>query len=82
MVMFYTYVLRSLKNGRQYTGSTGNLERRLAEHNQGKTKSIKFNGLFELIYKEPYNSRLEAVRREMFLKSGKGREYLRNILGA
>lgn len=79
MVMFYTYVLKSLKNGRCYTGSTSNLDRRLREHNKGKTKSIRFNGPFELIYKEQYNTRLEAVRRELFLKSGKGRGYLQEM---
>ncbi len=36
---------------------------------------------FELIYKEVYNTRLEAAKREKFLKSGKGREFVREIQG-
>lgn len=79
--MWTVYVLRSLTNNRHYTGYTNNLERRLVEHNSGKTKSIKFTRPFELIYKETYNTRLEAIRREKFFKSGKGREFLKEILG-
>ena len=80
--MFYVYVLKSLKNGRHYTGSTNNLERRIYEHNSGQTKYTSIAGPFELIYKETYNTRLEASKREKFLKTGKGREFLKSILGA
>jgi len=79
--MFYAYVLKSLKNGRHYTGSTNNLERRIGEHNSGQTKYTSQAGPFELIYKESYNTKLEAGRREKFLKTGKGREFLKQILG-
>ena len=80
--MFYVYVLKSLKNGRHYTGSTNNLERRIHEHNSGQTKYTKIAGPFELIYKESYNTKLEAIRRERFSKTGKGRGVLKQILGA
>ena len=80
--MFYVYVLKSLKNGRLYTGSTNNLERRLLEHNSGQTRYTKYAGPFELIYKEVYNTNHEVVRREKFLKSGKGRKILKEILGS
>ncbi len=79
--MFYVYVLKSLKNGRHYTGSTKNLERRIYEHNSGQTKYTRIAGPFELIYKESYNTKLEASKREKFLKTGKGREILQKILG-
>ena len=80
--MYYVYVLRSLINRRLYTGSTQDIERRLKEHNSGKTKYTSSTKPFELVYKETYNTRLEAVRREKFLKSGKGREFLKDKLGA
>lgn len=79
--MFYVYVLRSMKNGRFYTGSTDDVNRRLFEHNKGKSKSTKYLRPFELIYQERYDSRSEAYRREMYLKTGKGREELVNIIG-
>ena len=79
--MFYVYVLKSLKNGRFYTGSTNNIERRFIEHNSGQTKYTRIAGPFELVYKESYITNLEAVRREKFLKTGKGREFLKQVLG-
>ena len=80
--MFYVYVLKSLKNGRHYTGSTNNIERRLLEHNSGQTKYTRQTGPFELVYKETYGSKLEATKRERFLKTGKGREVLHKFLGS
>jgi putative endonuclease len=78
--MFYVYVLKSLKNGRLYTGSTNDIKRRLLEHNVSQTKYTSKTGPFELVHKEVYNTRLEAIRRERFLKTGKGRELLKVIL--
>ena len=79
--MWYVYVLKSLKNGRRYTGSTNNLIRRIYEHNSGQTKYTSQTRPFELVYKEEYNTSLEAGKRERFLKTGKGREFLSKILG-
>ena len=64
-----------------YTGSTGDLARRLVEHNVGKSKYTSLTRPFSLVYKEEYETRLEAVRRERFLKTGKGRELLKQKLG-
>lgn len=80
MTSWYVYILQSLKNGRYYIGSTGNLERRLVEHNQGKTKSIRYLTPFELKYQERYNTRIEARRREFYLKKLKSRKYLEKLI--
>ena len=76
------YVLRSLKNGRLYTGSTNDLPRRIAEHTRGKTKYTRHAGPFELVYSEKYSSGLEARQRERFLKTGQGREELKRLMGS
>ena len=78
--MSYVYVLKSLKNGRLYTGSTNDLERRLSEHESGRSTYTKHAGPFELVYKEEYATRTEACRRELFLKTGKGREFLKGVI--
>ncbi len=78
--MWYIYILRSLKNNRVYTGSTNNLERRLMEHNSGHSKYTSLTRPFELIYKEDFTTRLEARQRELFLKTGKGRDLLKRLL--
>lgn len=74
--MYHTYLLKSIKNGRYYTGSTRNLEKRLAEHNAGKSPYDRLNQPFVLLYSESFETRTEAVRRERYLKTGKGREEL------
>jgi putative endonuclease len=79
-VMWTVYILKSLKNNRLYTGSTNDLERRLKEHNSGKSTYTKATRPFTLIYKEDYNTRLEARQRERFLKTGKGRELLESLI--
>jgi len=78
--MYYVYILRSLKDGKHYTGYTENLERRFREHNSGKTRSTKWRRPFEIIHFEEYSTKEEAEKREKYLKSGKGREEIKLIL--
>ena len=80
ITMWYVYILKSLKNGRLYTGSTNNLERRLKEHNSGHSKYTRLTIPFKVIYKEQYSTRIEARRRERFLKTGKGREIVKKLI--
>jgi putative endonuclease len=77
---FFVYVLRSERDGRLYTGMTDRLERRLKEHNAGKTQSTRYRRPFTLLYTESYGSRAEAARRERFLKSGAGHKFLSSVL--
>ena len=80
MKKFFVYVMKSQKDGRFYKGMTNNLERRIYEHNKGKHKSTRPFCPWILVYHEEYNSREEARKRELYLKSGSGREFIRNIL--
>jgi len=80
--MFYLYVLKSLKDLGYYIGSTDSVEKRLEEHNKGKTKSIKHRIPFDFIYKEEYNTKTEARKREIQLKKNyQIRKYLLLKLG-
>ena len=74
--MFHVYVLRSLKDGHLYIGSTSNLRERLKSHRKGKVRSTKGRRPLELVYYEAYETKTEARKREIFLKTGKGRELL------
>ena len=79
--MFYTYILLSQKNKRKYIGSTENLKRRLAEHNQGiGGKYTRDNKPFKLIYYEAYLNKTDAREAERFYKTGYGREILNGKL--
>jgi len=67
--MFYVYVLQSEKDKTTYVGFTDDLRKRLNEHNQGKTKSIKHKLPLILIYYESYQTKYLARKRELELKN-------------
>jgi putative endonuclease len=68
----YVYVLRSLKDGRLYTGYTTNLKNRLEDHNAGHTKSTRNRRPLELVYSEKFESKKDAMEREKFFKTPQG----------
>ncbi|MCK4526863.1 GIY-YIG nuclease family protein [candidate division WOR-3 bacterium] len=76
--MYYTYVIRSRKDGRLYTGSTCDLRKRLKDHNDGKVRSTKGRRPFDLIYYEACINEQDARAREKYLKTGMGKRYIRN----
>lgn len=78
--MFYTYVMRSVKDGKHYTGFTNDLRKRFSDHNNGKVSSTKNRGPFELVYYEACLNQQDATAREKYLKSGMGKRYLKNRL--
>ncbi len=80
--MFYVYILYSLVADRYYIGQTSNLEERLQRHNNGGNKYTKFGIPWKLMYKEGFDTREEAMKREKKLKSAKNREYLRRLIHA
>jgi putative endonuclease len=67
---YFVYILRTSSNT-LYTGQTNNLEKRLLEHKRKSIKSAKYlrpYSSFELVYKEEYATRGDAMRREIQLK--------------
>ena len=80
--MFFVYVIQSRVDGRLYKGITGNIETRIAEHNSGRCKSTKAYAPWDLVYFEKVESRVEARKRELYLKSGSGREFLKMLLNS
>jgi len=78
--MFYVYVIKSETSDKTYIGQTSDLEKRLKQHNDPGNNFSKYTkqnkGPWKLVYKEEVATRSEALRREKFLKSGKGRELL------
>jgi len=78
--MIYVYVISSLKVKYNYVGITNNIPRRFSQHNLGYNKSTKPFHPFKLILTETYENYNEARKREKYLKSGKGREYLKSLI--
>jgi len=69
--MFYVYVLKSRKDSKLYIGLASDLRRRMEEHNNGQTKSIKNRRPFSLVYYEAYLDFQDAKTRELKLKKYK-----------
>jgi putative endonuclease len=76
----YTYVLLSEADRAWYTGSTGDLRTRLRFHAEGRVRSTANRRPFRLIYYEACLNRGDAFRRERFLKTGKGKRFLKKRL--
>ncbi len=79
-MFFYVYVLESKRNKQWYIGSTGNLVRRVKEHNLGLNQSTKAYIPWRLIYYEATLNQQDAKRREYYLKTSQGGRLLRRRL--
>ena len=77
--MFFVYALKSINRNYIYVGLTSNIEERLMRHNNGYEKTTKPYSPFKLIYSEKVETRIEARKREKYLKSGIGKEFLKSI---
>ncbi len=69
-------------DGKCYTGITNDLRKRLRQHNEGLSAYTRGRGPFELIYYEACLLKDKARSREIYLKTGMGKRYLKNRLGA
>jgi len=74
--MYYVYILKSKKDNNLYTGFSNDLKERIKWHLEGKSQATKWRLPMELIYYEAYKEKKDATRREIFLKSGRGREVI------
>lgn len=83
-MFYYTYLL-SCKNSRTnktsfYIGITSNLIQRIKDHKSRSTKTTKKFDIIELVYYEASRSKIDARKRELQLKTGFGRGYLKRRL--
>ena len=67
--MYYVYVIQN-EEKEFYLGYTANLQKRLADHNGGGTKSTK-DHRWELVYYEAYRNERYAYEREQTLKKNR-----------
>lgn len=68
--IYTVYILRTSSNT-LYIGQTNNLEKRLKEHQSKTARSAKYMRCFEsfeLVYKEEYQTKSDAMKREYELK--------------
>ena len=74
------YILQSEKNGKYYIGSTTDLNRRILEHNSGKTKSLKYLLPMRLLFQQSFENLIAARRMEIKLKKMKNRNIISQII--
>lgn len=79
--MYHLYILKSDKRKNwSYVGITSDIDRRFAEHTRGTVKSTKGYRPLSVVYSEEYPTEEAARKRELYLKSGIGREEKQQIL--
>lgn len=78
--MYYTYVLKSEKDGEFYTGYTKDLKLRFECHKKGLVESTKDRRPLKLLYYEACLNQQDATHREKYLKTYHGKMFLKNRL--
>ena len=81
MQVLFTYVLVSASTGNTYVGQTEDLRRRIEEHNDPNNRRTLHTkrrlGPWIVVHWESHGSRADAMKRERFLKTGHGREWIK-----
>ncbi|WP_293010659.1 GIY-YIG nuclease family protein [Mongoliibacter sp.] len=78
--IYYAHVLKSKVHNYYYKGHCKDLQKKLIQHNSGMTVSIRPYIPFEIVYFEEFETEIEAIKREKYFKTSRGREFLRKIL--
>jgi predicted GIY-YIG superfamily endonuclease len=79
---YFVYVLENAV-GRFYVGHTGDLARRVSEHNDPLAPGVKFapkNGPWRLVWSEELPNRASAMIRERQIKAMKSARWIRREL--
>ena len=79
--MYEVYIIKSIATGRYYIGQTNNLDYRIRRHNSGYEISTKAGIPWQLIHREGFASRAESMRRELEIKSYKGGNAFKQLIG-
>jgi len=78
--MYFVYILQSIKNETYYVGSTGDVHRRLKEHNQGLSRSTRPYRPWRIRKIETFNTLSQARKREQFIKKKKSKKIIEIII--
>ena len=78
--MYHLYILLSKKTSNYYIGSTGNIVDRIIRHNSGRSKSTTSGIPWLLVYSEEFESKSEAIHREMEIKGWKSHQRITNLI--
>jgi len=79
-LQYCVYVLFSEKDRYLYVGFTGDIKRRIGEHQRGESYSTKNRRPLKLVFLEYYLFKEDALWREKYFKTTKGKRMLKFIL--
>ena len=74
--MYYVYIIYSQKIKKHYTGQTVDLDRRIEEHNRGKTAFLATGIPWKLVYLKEFETRKEAILLEKSIKKRGAERFL------
>jgi putative endonuclease len=78
--MYFIYILYSLKLSKYYIESTKDIQDRLIKHNRSNRGFTSSGKPWSIVYFEQYNTKSEALRRELQLKKWKNKERLLSLI--
>ena len=78
--MFYVYIIYSKSADKYYVGSCQNIEQRINDHLNSRSKYTKMAKDWELKYSESFTTRSESYQREMQIKKMKSRIYIEKLI--
>ena len=78
--MITVYAILSEINGEIYVGISQDADKRLTEHNAGKNRYTKGLKPWKNLYRELQPDWESARKREKYLKSGVGKEFLKSLV--
>jgi putative endonuclease len=81
-MLFYVYILYSPSLDQYYVGHTENLQDRIFRHTNSGSKSTKKANDWVVRYTEEFDSRQEAMRRELEIKKKKSRKYIEWLISS
>ena len=79
-IMHYVYILKSEVLGKYYVGYTSNLEKRIKDHNAGRSVFTKNGVPWKIVYSETLEDRKSAWLREHQIKSYKSGEAFKKLI--
>jgi len=78
--MFYTYIIYSKTLNKYYVGSCQDINKRIDDHLNSRSKFTKSAKDWEIKYFETFLTRSEACKRELQIKKMKSRKYIEDLI--
>ncbi|MCB9333095.1 MAG: GIY-YIG nuclease family protein [Lewinellaceae bacterium] len=78
--MYYVYIIYSATTDKYYVGSCQDLNRRLTEHNTGRSTYTKTGAPWDLKWQSTFETRSLAVKEERRIKAKKSRKFIEYLI--